>query len=77
MMDIKWKQVLIIFIFVVFGYTLGFWIGIPNNITFDATPRMIDLANSTIDKMLNISTIDCRSRLSECEKICKGFTGVN
>ncbi len=56
------------------GFVFGMIAGIPNTITFDATPRFnegIDKAISALSKTANITSNDCCVRLDELRKFAK------
>lgn len=72
-----WKYSLVALACLLIGFSLGYIADFPNQITFDATPRLIEFANATTKDMmriseqaLNVSKEVCPVKLQECEKIC-------
>lgn len=71
-----WKYGIVAIAALLIGFSLGYIADFPNEITFDATPRLITFANETLDKMsaiseqsLNLSFQECPAKLRECEKL--------
>lgn len=72
-----WKYALVALSCLLIGFSLGYLGDLPNQVTFDATPRLVQLVDDTRADLIemqelsfNISREDCPIRLQECEKLC-------
>lgn len=75
-MEIKWKTLFVIIVSILFGFTLAFWVDIPNKITFDFTDNVKEVMeefDSIIDRQMDYSEQECPIRLRECERLFEYF----
>jgi len=76
-MNELWKYAIVAFVCLLLGFTAGYLGDFPNQITFDATPELREMADDMKDNLvrlselsLNQSSEDCPVRLRECELLC-------
>lgn len=73
-----WKYSLVALACLVLGFVFGYIADVPQQITFDVTPRVVDFGLVVTERMtnltelqINVSAMECPVRLEECESICK------
>lgn len=75
-MNDLWKYGIVAIASLLIGFSLGYLADFPEQITFDATPRLLVLANETKADLVKLSELslnrsleECPIRLAECEKL--------
>ena len=65
-MNELWKYAIVAIVCLLIGFTMGYLGDFPNQITFDATPRLIQFANETTNQMIKISYMSLNLTKEEC-----------